>query len=136
MPEQGSTNFPQGQNLGGQDYQQFPPSPAPTGSDSEQVRNNEIDDMESSDTEMVEADRSDITGDQKTKAGVSRRIDIDINEPTSSNQASQNNGVYAPGPVVAKIRVKKPTAKDTSLQNNGVVGFEDFWSRNLKEADS
>jgi hypothetical protein len=78
--------------------------------------------MESSDTEMVDADGSGATGNEKREAGVSGRIDIDIEieEATSSNQAHQNNGVYAPGPLVAKIRVKTATAKDTSCQNNGV----------------
>jgi hypothetical protein len=92
--------------------------------------------MESSDTEMVDADGSGTTGNEKREAGVSGRIDIEIEEATSSNQARQNNGVYAPGPIVAKIRVKTAIAKDASCQNNGVVGFENFWPRPEKETDS
>jgi hypothetical protein len=84
--------------------------------------------MDGSDTETVDEDRSEIIGDQN-RADALGNIGIEVDEPASSKQARQNNGVYSPKPVVVNIRVKKPKADDTSIQNNGVVGFESFWSR-------
>ena len=80
--------------------------------------------MESPDTEMVDA-----VDEQKENVEGLEGIDIEVDEPTCSAEARQNNGVYAPRPVVAKIRVGKPKAKGKSCQNNGVVAFESFWER-------
>jgi hypothetical protein len=80
--------------------------------------------MESPDTERVDA-----VDEQKENVEELEDIGIEVDEPTCSVEARQNNGVYAPRPVVAKIRVRKPKAEGKSFQNNGVVAFESFWGR-------
>jgi hypothetical protein len=88
--------------------------------------------MENSTPEVVDADRSDDIGGEGIEAGVLGSIDIEVDEPTSSQEARQNNGVYAPGTMPIKLRVKKPKAEGTSIQNNGVIGVvgkDNFWAR-------
>jgi hypothetical protein len=80
--------------------------------------------MECPDTKKVDA-----VNKQNEKEEGLGKIDLEVGKPKCSVEARQNNGVFAPFPVVAKIKVGEPTAEGQSFQNNGVVGFESFWKR-------
>lgn len=74
-------------------------------------------------------ERVDAVDKQKEMEEELGNIDIEVDKPKCSVEARQNNGVYAPFPVAAKIKVGEPTAEGQSLQNNGFVGFQSFWKR-------